>query len=585
MWRAAVRTLSLPKTTVGDAMDRRQLLGLGISIGALATAGRGLAADIRAAPAGPYAQSFDLLDRYVERYLQEMNAPGLTLCLADAGGVQRVCTYGVEDLAWRVPLNENRLFHIGSITKSFLGLCLMQLHDEGRLDLHRPIRKYLPWLPFDDGAQPLTAHDLLTHSAALPDGQLFPADPAVRYRPTAAPGTFFHYCNMGYEALGLLLVSLDGRPLQESFHARILQPLGMTATEPVISLDAFERIATSYQATYSDRPYPRQGPLSQSPPIAVVAASGCIASTARDMGAYLTMLINRGTAPAGRIVSQSGFDLFAHPHMPAKEFGPGASYGYGIAVDRIDGHTRLKHTGGMVSFASALQVDVEAGVGAFASINAMQGYRPTAVAEYALRLMRACRAGSALPEPPPPKPALRVPEAAQYAGRSEGTAGQTLNIVAEGDRLYLAHRDTRVSLEPAIEPENAFTVLHPDYAHFALLFGSGDSEAKAPFAEAGWGEDWFAAAGNKGARSFKVPAEWRAYAGHYRNEDPWIGSARIAIRGGKLWLNGVVPLEPAQNGRFYLRDEADSPEWVSFSDIVNGRAMRMRLSGADLQRA
>src|SRR3984885_1020487 len=566
-------------------MDRRQLLGLGVSIGALAAARKGLAADTRAEPAGVYTQCFDLLDRYVEQYLSEMNAPGLTLCLADAGGVQRVCAYGFEDLTRRIPLNEDRLFHIGSITKSFLALCLMQLHDEGTLDLHRPIRKYLPWLPFDDGSQPLTAHDLLTHSAALPDGQLFPADPAVRYRPTAAPGTFFHYCNMGYEALGLLLVSLDGRPLQESFRARILQPLGITATEPVISLDAFERIATSYQATYSDRPYPRQGPLSQSPPIAVVAASGCIASTARDMGAYLTMLINRGTAPAGRIVSESGFDLFAHPHMPAKEFGPGASYGYGIAVDRIDGHTRLKHTGGMVSFASALQVDMEAGVGAFASINAMQGYRPTPVAEYALRLMRACRTGSAPPEPPPPSPALRVSAAGRYAGRYEGRAGRTLNIVAEGDRLYLTREDAKVPLEPAIETENAFTVLHPDYAHFALLFGSGGGDAKGPFAEAGWGEDWFATAEYKGARSFKVPDEWRSYAGHYRNEDPWIGSARIAVRGGKLWLNGVVPLEPAPNGRFYLRDEPDSPEWVSFSDIVNGQAMRMRLSGADLQRA
>jgi hypothetical protein len=82
-----------------------------------------------------------------------------------------------------------------------------------------------------------------------------------------------------------------------------------------------------------------------------------------------------------------------------------------------------------------------------------------------------------------------------------------------------------------------------------------------------------------------VPDEWRSYTGHYRNEDPWIGSARIAIRSGKLWLNGVVPLEPARNGRFYLRDEPDSPEWLSFSDIVNGRAMRMCLSGADLQRA
>jgi hypothetical protein len=390
---------------------------------------------------------------------------------------------------------------------------------------------------------------------------------------------------MGFDALGHLLASLDGRPLDASFRARILQPLGMSATEPLISLDAYERIATSYEATYSDRPYPRRGPLTQSPPIAVIGASGCIASTARDMGAYLTLLINRGAAPT-RIVSESAFGMFSHPHMPAKEFGPDAYYGYGIAVDRLEGHTRLKHTGGMVSFASALQVDLEAGVGAFASINAMQGYRPTPVAEYALRLMRACRAGSALPEPPPPSPARRVAAAGRYAGRYEGGAGRMLDIVAEGDHLYLTRADAKVPLEPAIEPENAFTVLHPDYAHFALLFGSGSGDGgdKSRFAEAGWGEEWFAAPEYKGARSFKAPEEWRSYTGHYRNEDPWIGSARIALRSGKLWLNGVVPLEPAQNGRFYLRDEADSPEWVSFSDIVNGRAMRMRLSGADLLR-
>ena len=572
---------------LGDAMDRRQMLGLGISIGTLAAARKGLAAGTRTEPAGLYSQCFERLDRYVEQYLSDMNAPGLTLCLADAGGVQRVRAYGFEDLTRRIPLNDDRLFHIGSITKSFLGLCLMQLHDEGALDLHRPIRKYLPWLPFDEGSRPLTAHDLLTHSAALPDGPLFPADPTLRYRPTAAPGAFFHYCNMGFDALGHLLASLDGRPLDASFRARILQPLGMTATEPLISLDAYERIATSYEATYSDRPYPRRGPLTQSPPIAVIGASGCIASTARDMGAYLTLLINRGAAPA-RLVSESAFGMFSHPHMPAKEFGPDASYGYGIAVDRLEGHTRLKHTGGMVSFASALQVDLEAGVGAFASINAMQGYRPTPVAEYALRLMRACRAGAALPEPPPPSPALRVAAAGRYAGRYEGGAAGMLDIVAEGDRLYWARAGARVPLEPAIEPENAFTVLHPDHAHFALLFGSGrgngDGDEKSRFAEAGWGEEWFAAAEYQGARSFKVPEEWRSYTGHYRNEDPWIGSARIALRAGKLWLNGVVPLEPAQNGRFYLRDEADSPEWVSFSDIVNGRAMRMRLSGADLLR-
>ena len=306
-------------------MNRRgKLMGLGLQIAASASAGALLWSETRAQSDMRYAGAFTLLDRYVDEYLQDMNAPGLTLCLADAGGVQRVCAYGLGDLARRVPLNADELFHIGSITKSFLGLCLLQLRDEGKLDLHRPIREYLPWLRFDAATRPLTAHDLLTHSAALPDGALFPADPALRYRATAAPGTFFHYCNMGYEALGHLLSQLDGRPLAECFRARVLKPLGMTATEPAITLDAFERMAASYQAAYNDRPYPRRGRLAQSLPIAMSQASGCIAATARDMGAYLTMLIHRGAAPAGRIVSPARFDSFKHPQIAADEFGPGA---------------------------------------------------------------------------------------------------------------------------------------------------------------------------------------------------------------------------------------------------------------------
>jgi D-alanyl-D-alanine carboxypeptidase len=568
-------------------MNRRELLSYGVEIAAGVSAGAFLLNEVRADAQSRYDPAFTLLDRFVEQYLRDMNAPGLTLALADAGGVQRVCAYGLDDVARRAPLNVDELFHIGSITKSFLGLCLLQLRDEGKFDLHRPVGDYLPWLRFDAASRkPITPHDLLTHSAALPDGPLFPADPAFRHRATAAPGTFFHYCNMGYEALGLLLSQLDGRPLAECFRARILGPLGMTATEPAITLDVFERFATSYQASYNDRPFPRLGRLSQSPPIATSAASGCIASTARDMGAYVTMLINRGAAPPRRVASEAGFALFTQPHMAADHFGPGASYGYGIAIDRLDGHTRLRHTGGMISFASALEIDVDAGVGVFASINAMQGFRPRPVAEYALRLMRACREGTALPDVPARKPSLYVESAAEYAGRYTGTGAgaRALDIVADRDRLFLIHENVRVPLEPAIEPEHAFIVLHPEFAHYPLLFGRAGGDGKGPAVEVGWGEEWFVTVRYSGPREFKVPAEWHRYPGHYRNEDAWIGSNRIDLRRGKLWLNGTVPLEPAADGRFYLRDEPASPEWVGFSDFANGKAMRMRLSGADLAR-
>jgi CubicO group peptidase (beta-lactamase class C family) len=565
-------------------MHRRELLGLGVSIGVLAAGSRVVASDAQAALAGPYSRCFGPLDQFVAQYLHDMNAPGLTLSLADANGVQRVCAYGVEDLQRRTPLSADRLFHIGSISKSFLALCLLQLRDEGRFDLHRPLNEYLPWLRFDGFDRPITAHDLMTHAAALPDGPLFPADPAFRYRATAAPGNFFHYCNMGWSALGLLAEMLDGQPLAAVLRQRIFTPLGMTETEGALTLELVGRMATSYQPVCSDRPFPRAGALLQAAPIALTQAAGCIASTARDMGRYLQLLINRGKHARQRLVSQEGFALFAHPHIAADEFGPGSSYGYAVAVDQLDGHARLKHTGGMVSFASALQVDLDAGVGVFASINAMQGYRPTPVAEYALRLMRACREDVALPPLPAAMPAIRIAGASEYAGIYTGSGGRQLQIIAEGERLYLGHRGARVPLESAIDPDNAFIVQHADYEHYALLFTRGGADGKGPIMAAGWGESWYAAPAYQGPREFTVPPDWSRYAGHYRSEDPWIGSVRVVSRRGQLWLNGVTPLEAAGENRFYLRDEPASPEWLSFSDVVNGQAMLLHFSGNVLQR-
>lgn len=576
-------------------MDRRELLGLGLSIGALATTSRvsGAAANADAAkpaPSGPYARCFESLDEYVAQHMTEMNIPGMTLCLADENGVQRVRDYGLEDLERRIPLATGKLFQIGSISKSFLALCLMQLRDEGKFEPHRPISEYLPWSRFDGFDKPITAHDLMTHSAALPDGPMFPADPALRFRATAAAGSFFHYCNMGWATLGYFVEQIDNRPLAESFRERIFKPLGMDAAEGAINLDILPRVAKSYQPRCTDRPFPRRGALVEGAPIVYSAGDGCIVATAHDMGKYVRLLINRGEingdgSSGGRLVSPAGFVLFTHPHMAADEFGPGSSYGYGLAIDQLDGHTRLSHTGGMISFSSALQVDTDAGVGAFASINAIQGGRPSDVVEYALRLMRACREGAALPKSPAPTPEFKVNRAGDYAGVYTGTNGQPLQIIADGDRLYLLHRNTRVPLEPAEDSESAFIVQHEDYAHYALLFTRGGTDGKGPVMEAGWGDQWYAAPAYKGPREFQAPAEWSRYTGHYRTEDAWIGSIRIALRRGRLWYNGVTPLEPAADGRFYLRDEPTNPEWIGFSDVVNGEPMVLHYSGYVLQRA
>ena len=525
------------------------------------------------------------LDQFVQTYMRGMNAPGMTLVLADRVGVQRVVNYGVGDRERDSAVNTDELFQIGSISKSFVALCVLQLRDEGKLDLHKPLTDYLPWLRIDSTFAPITTHHLLTHSAGLPGvPQVFLSDPSQPHRAAHAPGDYFHYCNMGFELLGHLASSLDGRELPELLRARILDPLEMTQTEPSITLDMRPRLVESYATFQNDRPGAPSSRLCTAPGIIFTSGAGCIASTARDMGTYVRMLANQGLGPKDRLVSQESFALFSTAHIKADEFGPTASYGYGIAVDQLDGHIVVRHTGGMVSFASALLVDLDAGVGAFASINAMQGYRPMPVVQFAARLMRARSAKHPLPAIPFFNTPQTIVNARDYEGVYRDAGGREAHIVREGERLYWHRNDERIALESQPEPD-CFVVRKMELGHFPLVFGRGKAkgDGKGGVTEVSWGNEWYAGVSYTGPREFKYPANWDSYLGHYRNESPWIGSIRVVLRKGQLWLDGVIPLV-AEGDRFMLRDEEHSPEWMRFGEIINGRCMRIKFSGEDLWR-
>jgi CubicO group peptidase (beta-lactamase class C family) len=565
-------------------MNRREFVCAGVAT-AMSTSGTFWAVEALAEESSAaYKPAYKSLDRFVEQYLRAMNAPGLTLALADGEGVQRVVTYGFSDPAARVRIKPEELFQIGSISKSFVAICLLQLREEGRLDLHKPIAGYLPWFRMESPFEAVTTHHMLTHTTGLPGiPPVFLTDPAAKHRAAYAPGKLFHYNNMAFATLGHLLMSLDQSTLPAIYRKRVFEPLGMSGSEPVITLDQRERTAKNYSAFQNDRPFPRFGRLSEAPAIVFSDASGCIAAPARDMGLYIQMLARHGQGAKGRVLSEESFGLFSEAHIKAEEFGPTASYGYGIATDQLEGHRIIRHTGGMISFASALQVDIDEGVGAFASINAMQGYRPNPVCEYAIRLMRARRAKKALPALPAVRSATEIDNAAEFAGTFQSSAGKSLVFVAEGRQLILEHQQDRILLESS--GAGMFVAPRGGFSRFVLAFGRSDpKELKSPVVEVGWGSDWYVKAEYAGARNFDYPKEWDAYLGHYRNENNWIGSLHVALRKGVLLVDGLVPLEAAKDGTFRMRsDEADT-EWIEFHDIVDGRAMRIKLSGEDLWR-
>lgn len=115
-----------------------------------------------------YKDVFEALDSFVKQYMREMNSPGMTLVLANRDGILRAATYGFSDLERGLNVKPEQLFHIGSISKSFTAIALLQLREEGKLDLHQPVVEYLPWLKIETQYAPITTHHLLTHSAGLP---------------------------------------------------------------------------------------------------------------------------------------------------------------------------------------------------------------------------------------------------------------------------------------------------------------------------------------------------------------------------------------------------------------------------------
>ena len=517
---------------------------------------------------------FARLDEYIARHMRETGAPGMTLALANRDGLIRVSTYGFADTKAKARVEPETMFEIGSISKSFVAVALMQLRDEGKLDLNKPIVEYLPWLKINSKFAPVTTHHLLSHTAGLPGAPLL-LDALLHELWTGyAPGNRFLYSNTGYNILGFLIEAIDKRPFADAMRARLLAPLGMTASAPVISNGLRRQMAVGYEPLNASQTFSVGGPLAEAQWLEVDVAAGSIASTPADMAKYMRMLLNSGGLPKGRLISEQAFALFTKPAVNSPFRGEPASYGYGVWVSDIEGHTRLRHTGGMVAFSSSIDLDLMAGVGAFASVNAnLRGYRPVAVTKYAVELFNASLAGKPLPAAPAPAaPPDEVKNAADYAGVYTAPDGRKLELAAEGSRLVLVHGNQRIVLERA--GADRFIVKHPAFDLYVLGFVRENQQVT----QAYHGADWYAGARFNGARTVEVRKDWEGLAGHYYNDSPWYGDARIVYRRGQLYVEGVQPLVSRSDGKFGIGDP-DAPDWMSFESIVDGHAMVLNYSG------
>jgi CubicO group peptidase (beta-lactamase class C family) len=350
-----------------------------------------------------FEDAFKRLDQFVEQKMKASNIAGMAIALTDREKLLRVSTYGYADVAAKRPVMPETLFEIGSITKSFTSLAVLQLWEEGRLDLHEPVTRYLPWFQIQSEYEPITLHHLMSHTAGIVRGAVFLGDPRYEVwtlretEATAPPGTYYHYSNAGYKTLGVVIEEIGGQPFGDIIQARLLDPLEMAATDPIITNETRKRLAVGYEAFYDDRPPAPGRPFATGTWLEYVAADGSIASTPADMAAFVRMLINRGQGPLGRIVSEESFDLMTRQVIAAREERRDCFYGYGLEIHESDGCTYIAHGGGMVGYYSWMLADMSNGLGVVVLMNGPGDGSDEEIADFALKLLRAALHDQELP--------------------------------------------------------------------------------------------------------------------------------------------------------------------------------------------
>ena len=525
--------------------------------------------------------AFRKIDMFVRQDIRASGVPALVVGITDRERLLHVYARGYADLERKIPIRPDSKFEIGSISKSFASIVLLQLQEQGRLGIDNPVTDYLPWLKIKTRFKPITLRHLMSHTAGIIIGsdESFSAYTEAldleKIGASTPPGRFFHYSNTGYKILGLVLEELLGKSNGQIIKERVTEPLGMKDTETVIWNDTRERLPIGYGPYHDDRPLPRNGRLAPSPWLESDTADGSIISTASDVATYLRTILNRGMGPEGRIISQKSFELLTQKIVDSSDAKWKGHYGLGLDITTLNGHTCVGHTGGMPGFISEMLADMDDGLSVVTLNNSRVDSNNIAV--NTLTMLNAAVHGKRRPCLPVPRDPFHVKNASDYAGEYRRLDGKRVSFRSRRDRLYLVKGNTTIPLEQ--RDKDTFLADHSDYHLFLFKFGRKAGKVVEVF----HGADWYPKDSYKGRRVLSHPRSWNSYAGHYRSHNPTVSNFRVVLRKGALVLieqdAKEEPIVALGDGTFRVGADKRCPERIEFRAIFKGKAMVAVLSG------
>jgi CubicO group peptidase (beta-lactamase class C family) len=306
------------------------------------------------------------LQPILEKLIQEQELPGFAIAVVQDNQLVYSAGFGVKNLARKNDaITPRSLFHMASITKTFVATSIMQLVESGKIDLDSTVVKYLPYFRIaDERYKIITVRQMVTHTSGMPDvldyewnKPQYDEGAEERYvrslsnlnlKLEFAPGERFEYSNMAFEILGNVIAKASGESFEDYVQHHILTPLGMKDSTLLIKQADPKLLAWGHELDQKGNPFPSK----VYPYNRIHSPSSDLHSNVLDMTRWAIANMNHGELDGVRILKASTYEMM---WKPSGEFGGKPSpVGISWFVDDYRGNKMISHRGGDIGFRTFL---------------------------------------------------------------------------------------------------------------------------------------------------------------------------------------------------------------------------------------
>jgi CubicO group peptidase (beta-lactamase class C family) len=401
----------------------------------------------------------------VAELLAEYGIPSAAIGVSRDGEVTEFAV-GVRDIATGEPATTDTIYQIGSMTKTWTALAVLQLVDEGSLDLDEPVRDYLPGFRVGDASATatVTARHLLNHTNGIEEAYGDPGQDADVYRrmveniadaPQVFPvgHTHGYSAALGYAILGRILEVRDGRTWDDVMRDRLFLPMGLNSTSTRPDQVDRTRVAQGHLIrSLADGPF--RTPMDHLP--RAYGPGGNINSTIGEVLGLAHVLLNEGVAANGkRIVSAASIEEMMRSRVPIPDpymFGP--EWALGLIVCDWHGETVYASDGSTIGQNSRLRVlpDSNTAIAMLTNGGPRESLYRTVFNEILTEL-----GAVTVPELPNPDPTLRL-DPSRYVGEYR----------RPGNRYEVWTEQGALRLSMFVDPMQAAVLGKPDRIDYEL---------------------------------------------------------------------------------------------------------------------